>query len=84
MNTVGGKAPTQGCDRVNANGEVRIGYQANYYFWGGVAKKEVEPLNPRYQVQPGSCELEPLALLPLCTKAETSYFLVKTFSLYEP
>ncbi|WP_035139620.1 DUF3455 domain-containing protein [Fischerella sp. PCC 9605] len=40
LNTVGGKAPTQGCDRVNANGEVRIAYQADYYFWGGVAKNK--------------------------------------------
>ena len=34
LNTVGGKAPTTGCDRANSNREVRVAYQADYYFWG--------------------------------------------------
>jgi hypothetical protein len=34
VNTVGGKAPTQGCDVTTQNREVRIKYSADYFFYG--------------------------------------------------
>jgi Protein of unknown function (DUF3455) len=34
VNTSGGKAPAVGCDRVHQNDEVRVGYSADYYFYG--------------------------------------------------
>jgi Protein of unknown function (DUF3455) len=34
INTVGGKAPSAGCDRYHQNQEVRVGYSADYYFYG--------------------------------------------------
>lgn len=35
LHTVGGKAPTTGCDRVHKNLEVSISYTADYYFYSG-------------------------------------------------
>jgi hypothetical protein len=47
LNTVGGKAPTSGCDRAYKNREISIGYQADYYFWGVPTKKDVpKPTTP--------------------------------------
>jgi hypothetical protein len=34
VNTVGGKAPATGCDRYHQDAEVRVGYSADYYFYG--------------------------------------------------
>lgn len=34
VNTVGGKAPEEGCDRFYQNQEVRVNYSADYYFYG--------------------------------------------------
>ncbi len=33
LNTMGGSAPATGCDRTQANTEVRVPYTANYYFY---------------------------------------------------
>lgn len=33
LNTVGGKAPADGCDQAHAGTEARIAYKANYSFW---------------------------------------------------
>jgi Protein of unknown function (DUF3455) len=38
VNTAGGKAPATGCDRANQNQEVRVGYSADYYFYGDAAR----------------------------------------------
>ncbi|OUL29574.1 DUF3455 domain-containing protein [Nostoc sp. 106C] len=42
LHTVGGKAPAQGCDRAHANREVKVNYQADYYFWGVPGNKGVK------------------------------------------
>lgn len=34
VNTVGGTAPTEGCDRAYENREISINYTADYYFYG--------------------------------------------------
>jgi hypothetical protein len=34
VNTVGGKAPATGCDQAHQNQEVRVGYSADYHFYG--------------------------------------------------
>ena len=34
LNTVGGQAPTKGCDRRHQNQETAVGYSADYYFYG--------------------------------------------------
>jgi Protein of unknown function (DUF3455) len=34
VNTAGGKAPLEGCDRDHKNQEMRVGYSADYYFYG--------------------------------------------------
>jgi hypothetical protein len=34
VNTVGGKAPAEGCDQAHQNQEVRVGYSADYHFYG--------------------------------------------------
>jgi Protein of unknown function (DUF3455) len=34
VHTVGGKAPTQGCDASHGGAEVRVDYTADYYFYG--------------------------------------------------
>lgn len=34
VNTVGGKAPVEGCDQAHQNQEVRVNYSADYYFYG--------------------------------------------------
>ena len=34
VNTVGGKAPTQGCDSSHVGTEARVDYTADYYFYG--------------------------------------------------
>jgi Protein of unknown function (DUF3455) len=34
LNTVGGKAPTMGCDAAHRKQESRVPYTANYYFYG--------------------------------------------------
>jgi Protein of unknown function (DUF3455) len=34
LNTVGGQAPTGGCDRAHQNQERSVGYSADYYFYG--------------------------------------------------
>lgn len=36
VDTVGGQAPTTGCDSYNVGKEVRVNYTANYYFFGAV------------------------------------------------
>jgi Protein of unknown function (DUF3455) len=33
LDTVGGKAPTMGCDEAHLNAEVQVPYTANYYFY---------------------------------------------------
>lgn len=33
VNTVGGKAPAEGCDSMHENQEVRVNYSADYYFY---------------------------------------------------
>ena len=33
VNTVGGLAPTSGCDGTTVNKEARVPYKADYYFW---------------------------------------------------
>ena len=35
LDTVGGTAPAQGCDRDNASREARVPYTATYYFYTG-------------------------------------------------
>jgi hypothetical protein len=42
LHTVGGKAPAQGCDRAHANREVKVNYQADYYFWGVSGNKDMK------------------------------------------
>ena len=37
LNTTGGKAPATGCDATTVNGEVRVDYTADYYFYEGGA-----------------------------------------------
>lgn len=34
VNTIGGKAPLNGCDATHQNQEMRVNYSANYYFYG--------------------------------------------------
>ncbi len=34
LNTVGGQAPTKGCDRAHQNQETAVAYTADYYFYG--------------------------------------------------
>ncbi len=34
LNTVGGKAPTEGCDSTHQNQEYKASYTADYYFYG--------------------------------------------------
>jgi hypothetical protein len=34
LDTVGGKAPAVGCDRIHLNAAVRVPYTASYYFYG--------------------------------------------------
>jgi Protein of unknown function (DUF3455) len=34
INTVGGKAPVQGCDKSSQNREIRVNYTADYLFYG--------------------------------------------------
>ncbi|BAY23759.1 hypothetical protein NIES2100_35510 [Calothrix sp. NIES-2100] len=41
LNTIGGKAPASGCDRAHSNSEVKVAYQADYYFWGVPTNKNV-------------------------------------------
>jgi hypothetical protein len=36
LNTVGGKAPTDGCDRDRRDREVSVDYEADYYFYGAL------------------------------------------------
>ncbi len=33
VDTVGGKAPGQGCDQASADKQVRVNYRADYFFW---------------------------------------------------
>lgn len=33
VNTVGGKAPAQGCDQAHTGAQVRVNYKADYFFW---------------------------------------------------
>lgn len=33
VNTVGGKAPAQGCNQAQAGKQVRVNYRADYFFW---------------------------------------------------
>jgi hypothetical protein len=41
VNTVGGTAPTGGCDRAYQNREIGINYTADYYFYGSaIATKQ--------------------------------------------
>jgi hypothetical protein len=37
LNTVGGKAPADGCDAAHAGVQLRVPYKANYYFYSGVS-----------------------------------------------
>jgi Protein of unknown function (DUF3455) len=37
LNTVGGQAPVDGCDRDRQNQEVSVNYTADYYFYGTIA-----------------------------------------------
>jgi Protein of unknown function (DUF3455) len=37
LNTVGGKAPVDGCNRANQDRQVSINYSADYYFYGASA-----------------------------------------------
>ncbi|KAM3098162.1 DUF3455 domain-containing protein [Phormidesmis sp. 146-12] len=39
LETTGGKAPTEGCDRVRSQSQVRVSYTANYYFYGSSTAK---------------------------------------------
>ncbi|XGW00143.1 MAG: DUF3455 domain-containing protein [Leptolyngbya sp. BL-A-14] len=39
LHTVGGKAPTDGCDRDHQDAEVRVPYTADYYFYGDAPKQ---------------------------------------------
>jgi hypothetical protein len=39
LETKGGKAPAGGCDADGAGGEVRVPYQAEYYFYGEAAQR---------------------------------------------
>ena len=34
LNTTGGKAPDEGCDKSNAQQQIRVPYSAEYYFYG--------------------------------------------------
>jgi Protein of unknown function (DUF3455) len=34
LNTMGGKAPTEGCDSAHLNQEYKVSYTADYYFYG--------------------------------------------------
>lgn len=44
LNTVGGKAPTSGCDETHKELEVKVPYQADYYFWGVPSNKGIRDL----------------------------------------
>jgi hypothetical protein len=39
LHTVGGKAPTEGCDRDHREAEVRVPYVADYYFYSNAAER---------------------------------------------
>ncbi|MDZ8189172.1 MAG: DUF3455 domain-containing protein [Nostoc sp. ChiSLP02] len=42
LNTVGGKAPASGCDATHKQLEVKVPYQADYYFWGVAANNDIK------------------------------------------
>jgi Protein of unknown function (DUF3455) len=37
LETAGGKAPIEGCDRTHSQAQIRVSYTANYYFYGASA-----------------------------------------------
>jgi hypothetical protein len=39
IDTKGGQAPAQGCDAGHANAEVRVPYEASYYFYTAPARE---------------------------------------------
>lgn len=39
VNTSGGKAPASGCDRSKQNAQTRVGYTADYYYYGAAPNK---------------------------------------------
>ncbi len=39
LNTVGGQAPSKGCDSTKKDVEVKVDYTADYYFYGTASKK---------------------------------------------
>ncbi|MGV0024212.1 DUF3455 domain-containing protein [Phormidesmis priestleyi] len=43
LETSGGKAPIEGCDRSHSQSQVRVSYTANYYFYGTSTAQSAPP-----------------------------------------
>lgn len=43
LETTGGKAPIEGCDRSRSQSQVRVSYTANYYFYGASTAQSAPP-----------------------------------------